>query len=192
MQVGEARLAPPSCTSGTRQVHPREPDRMTRIRTSPERILPGGPRIHERTCWLRVRKRSSRGNPRSCETSQPAFYFEGMRLPNGDRAVVDIQKLSDYCLNPVSPRGRHKARVFAAALGLRSADADFLRARLLEAARNGDAVEREVDRFGKRYTIDFAIKTDSGEATVRSGWIILHGKNVPRLTTCFVRTGKHE
>ncbi len=41
-----------------------------------------------------------------------------MKLPNGERAVVDIIKLQDYCLNPAHPRGQHKARVFAAALGL--------------------------------------------------------------------------
>lgn len=115
-----------------------------------------------------------------------------MRLPNGDQAIVDIQKLSEYCLNRSSPRGRHKARVFAAALGLRSADAAVLRARLLEAARNGDAVEGEVDMFGKRYTIDFAMRTDAGEAVVRSAWIVLHGNDVPRMTTCFVRTPEHE
>lgn len=37
-----------------------------------------------------------------------------MKLPNGDRAVVDIVKLTDYCLSTTHPRGRHKARVFAA------------------------------------------------------------------------------
>src|SRR5689334_17018962 len=115
-----------------------------------------------------------------------------MRLPNGAQAVVDIQKLSDYCLNPSSPRGRHKARVFAAALGLTSADAALLRARLLDAARNGDAVEGEVDMFGKRYRIDFAMSTKAGEAVVRSAWIVLHGTDVPRMTTCFVRTTEHE
>ena len=26
-----------------------------------------------------------------------------MKLPNGERAVVDIVKLSDYCLNPDHP-----------------------------------------------------------------------------------------
>ncbi len=29
-----------------------------------------------------------------------------MKLPNADRAVVEIEKLRDYCLNPVHPRGR--------------------------------------------------------------------------------------
>jgi hypothetical protein len=41
----------------------------------------------------------------------------GMKLPNGDQAVVDIAKLRDYCLNKDHLRGRHKARVFAAVLG---------------------------------------------------------------------------
>ncbi|WP_200235400.1 DUF6883 domain-containing protein [Thiohalocapsa halophila] len=41
-----------------------------------------------------------------------------MKLPNANQAVVDLEKLRGYCLNPAHPRGRHKARVFAAALGI--------------------------------------------------------------------------
>jgi Domain of unknown function (DUF4926) len=33
-------------------------------------------------------------------------------LPNGDRAILDIRKLEDYCLSPSHPRGRHNTRVF--------------------------------------------------------------------------------
>ena len=55
-----------------------------------------------------------------------------MKLPNGDRAIVDIAKLRDYCLNPEHPRGKHKARVFAAALGFTVDDAEKLRAALGE------------------------------------------------------------
>ncbi|MFM9965249.1 MAG: hypothetical protein ACKV2Q_29005 [Planctomycetaceae bacterium] len=32
-------------------------------------------------------------------------------LPNGDNAVVEIEKLANYCLNPEHPRDRNKARV---------------------------------------------------------------------------------
>ncbi|MEW6297295.1 MAG: DUF6883 domain-containing protein [Thermodesulfobacteriota bacterium] len=110
-----------------------------------------------------------------------------MRLPNGERAIVDLRKLRDYCLNPDSPRGRHKARVFAAALGITAADASKLRAKLLEIARTGEAQRGELDLYGQRYTIDFEMETQVGKATVRSGWIILHGKTVPRLTTCYVK-----
>ena len=40
-----------------------------------------------------------------------------MRLPNGDRAVVDVRKVRDYCLSAEHPRGQHKARVFKRAWG---------------------------------------------------------------------------
>ena len=113
-----------------------------------------------------------------------------MLLPNGNNAIVDIRKLRDYCLNPDSPRGGTKARVFAAALGLTAADALKLRAQLLEIARTGEAQLGERDRYGQRYTIDFEIETDIGKATVRSGWIILHNEAAPRLTTCYVRRRK--
>jgi hypothetical protein len=63
-----------------------------------------------------------------------------MRLPNGERAVVATEKLRDYCLNPAHTRGRHKARVFAAALGWTADDAGRLRDVLLAAAREKDAV----------------------------------------------------
>ena len=50
-----------------------------------------------------------------------------MRLPGGDAAIVDLDKLTGYCLNPDHPRGKHKARVFAATLGLTSEHAVILR-----------------------------------------------------------------
>ena len=31
------------------------------------------------------------------------------RLPNAERAVVDVEKLRSYCLNLGHPRGQHKA-----------------------------------------------------------------------------------
>lgn len=113
-----------------------------------------------------------------------------MRLPNGERAIVDVRKLRDYCLNPDSPRGRHKARVFAAALGLAAEDAPKLQAKLREIARTGDAMRGEVDLYGQRYTIDFEMVTEVGKAIIRSGWIVLRGKTAPRLTTCYVKKRK--
>jgi Domain of unknown function (DUF6883) len=113
-----------------------------------------------------------------------------MLLPKGERAIVDLRKLRDYCLNLDSPRGRHKARVFAAALGITVADAPKLRAKLLEVARIGEAQRGELDLYGQRYTIDFEMKTEVGKATVRSGWIVLHDKAAPRLTTCHVKKRK--
>ncbi len=62
----------------------------------------------------------------SLSADDPVRSFE-MRLPRGERATVDFVKLRDYCLNPLHPRGRHKARGFASVLGLKRADAGFLR-----------------------------------------------------------------
>ncbi len=91
-----------------------------------------------------------------------------MRLPNGKRAIVDIRKLSECCLSPDSPRGQHKARVFAAALGLTAADAPKLRSKLLETALTEEAKQGEVDAYGQRYTMNFTMVTSVGTATIRS------------------------
>jgi hypothetical protein len=58
-----------------------------------------------------------------------------MTIPHADHAVVDIRKLHDYCLNPLHDEGKHKARVFAAALGMTGADAERLRDILLQASQ---------------------------------------------------------
>jgi hypothetical protein len=47
-----------------------------------------------------------------------------MKLPYAESAIVDVRKLRDYCLSAAHPRGKHKARVFASALGLTAEDSD--------------------------------------------------------------------
>jgi hypothetical protein len=108
------------------------------------------------------------------------------KLPNAENAIVEVRKLRDYCLSPDHPRGRHKARVFASALGLTAEDAEEVREALLSAALSGEADPAQEDEFGKRYVLDFEMKTGAGTATVRSGWIVRRGEDVPRLTSCFV------
>jgi len=60
-------------------------------------------------------------------------------MPSGDAAIVDVQKLTDYCLNREHDRGKHKARVFAK-LGFTVESAEELRAALLNAAATGNAL----------------------------------------------------
>jgi hypothetical protein len=109
-----------------------------------------------------------------------------MKLPGAEQAVVDAYKLRDYCLNPVHPHGRHKARVFAAALGIAQADAAFLKQRLLEAALTCNAKPGQADQYGRRYIVDFECNRGNRRATIRSGWIVRRGESFPRLTTCYV------
>lgn len=108
-------------------------------------------------------------------------------LPNPDRAIVEIAKLRDYCLNPNHQDGKHKARVFASALGIRVPEADWLRDRLLLAAKNEEAIIIGGNRFGTLYVLDFLVTTSFGSATVRSGWIVRFSEDFARLTTCYVK-----
>lgn len=55
-----------------------------------------------------------------------------MKLPSPERAVVDIRKLGEYCLNAEHPRGQHKARVFKSALGWTADQAEDVRRKLLD------------------------------------------------------------
>jgi hypothetical protein len=110
-----------------------------------------------------------------------------MLLPYSDQTIVDIVKLQEYCLSPTHPRGRHKARVFAAVLGLTADNADLLRDALLQAARTEDATQADQDEFGQRYIIDFQMQGPQGTAIVRSAWIVRTGEQFPRLTSCYVR-----
>jgi hypothetical protein len=109
-----------------------------------------------------------------------------LKLPNADRAFVDVAKLRDYCLSPTHPVGKHKARVFASVLGLTDADAAELRLALLEAARTLDVVTGEQDDYGQRYTLDLILAGPAGQATVRSTWIVRAGEDFARLTSCYV------
>ncbi len=110
-----------------------------------------------------------------------------MRLPNGENAIVDTRKLTEYCLNVDDPRRRHKARVFASALGITVLNADELQAKLLDIARTTEsAVAGENDSYGRRYVVDFEWTTAAGTAPVRSTWIVLNNEDTPRLTSCYV------
>jgi uncharacterized protein DUF6883 len=109
-----------------------------------------------------------------------------MQLPNGDRAVVEINKLRDYCLNQTHPRGRHKARVFESALGLTHQDAPRLRALLLEAARTTEIELGERDSYGQRYILNLPMTGPLRTVTIRSCWIVLTAEDIPRLTSCWV------
>jgi hypothetical protein len=109
-----------------------------------------------------------------------------MKLPNAERAFVDIEKLQGYCLNPFHIRGKHKARIFSSTLGLTLDDAEKLRETLLEAAKNSEAAAGVEDQYGKRYIIDFLMTTAKGQAEIRSTWIILKHEDFPRLTSCYI------
>ncbi len=97
-----------------------------------------------------------------------------------------MRKLRGYCLSLEHPRGRHKARIFASALGLTAENSEELRQALLSAAVSEEATPVEEDEYGQRYMLDFEMNTETGSATVRSGWIVRSGEDFPRFTSCWV------
>lgn len=113
-----------------------------------------------------------------------------MKIPNVKRAVVDIRKLRDYCLNPQHNRGKHKARLFTSLLGMSANDAEELRNALLEVVKTQDAQLGETDTYGQRYTLDFTLNWRGRQARIRSAWIIETGSDIPKLTTAFSLTGQ--
>jgi len=109
-----------------------------------------------------------------------------VKLPSSEAPIVDLAKLTEYCLNPEHARGKHKARVFAR-LGFTRENAEDLRAALLNAASTEDARAGEADQHGDRYVIEFEIKGPKAAGIIRSVWIVRRGERAPRLTSCFVK-----
>ncbi|MBD2149022.1 hypothetical protein H6F44_02610 [Pseudanabaena sp. FACHB-1277] len=108
-----------------------------------------------------------------------------MLIPNTNNAIVDIRKLRDYCLNLEHDDGKHKARLFSSILGMKAENAEELRLILLEVIKTHEAKLGRSDRFRQRYTVDCEITWQNRNATLRSGWIIEHSSNIPKLTTCY-------
>jgi hypothetical protein len=109
-----------------------------------------------------------------------------MGLPKAHSATLDLRKLTHYCLSDDHPLGRHKARVFKAALGIVAADAGWLRNEILRGILDAPAVEIENDRFGSRYRVDLQLKRQDREAVVRTIWLATAPDGRPRFITCWI------
>ena len=90
-------------------------------------------------------------------------------------------------LNPLHPQGKHKAWMFESRLGITLGNADILRRALLETAAGSSQAESRGDNgFGEVWVVSFPLSTAKGSTTVISAWIIRHGEDFPRLTTCCI------
>jgi hypothetical protein len=106
-------------------------------------------------------------------------------LPNADKAVVDIRKLRDYSLNRDHSTGKDKARLFSSILGMNAENAEELRQIILEQVKIQEVSLNRYDEHGQRYTLDFTLEWQNRSATIRTGWIIKSGSDIPRLTSCY-------
>jgi len=89
-------------------------------------------------------------------------------LPNADKAIVPLEKLRGHSLDSSHPVGKHKARVFASALGMTGEDAPRLREMILQAVLTNEAVEARTNEHGTHYAVDFQKLGLKGEVTIRT------------------------
>jgi hypothetical protein len=109
-----------------------------------------------------------------------------MRLPRVEEARIPTDKLVRYALDPDHPRGRHKARVFASALGIRKQDWRYLHDQILEALATSPVRSTRITPFGVAYEVVISIDGLNGAThPVVTTWII-ESEGPPRLTSTWV------
>ena len=109
-------------------------------------------------------------------------------LPNFGNAAVPIEKIRDYALDPTHPTGKHKARVFEAALGFRKEHSDVL-ARLIKVSLSrAPAVRGGKDQHGEKWTTYHEIVgANSQTAVVTVAWICRTERPTdPMLISCYI------
>lgn len=110
-----------------------------------------------------------------------------MKLPNGDRAEISMQKLVGYCLNPEHHSGKHKARVFKSRLGLEAENAEQLRELIQNAAIEGEVVKQDPTDFAIQYKVDWTVPETDG-VQLRTIWEIPPENENPRLVSAFIKS----
>jgi hypothetical protein len=76
--------------------------------------------------------------------------------------------------------------VFRSALGWTAEKAEDVRHRLLEAVLVQDTAFLGADDYGQRYAVDFPVQGLDAIVTIRSLWIMRHGEDFLRFTSCYV------
>ncbi len=107
------------------------------------------------------------------------------KLPNGEKAIIPVEKLVDYCLNPQHARGKDKARVFASALGITRNSANQLLVLVRQAAIGGEVTKETITAFGRYYRVDWRIPLHAG-VVLRTVWEIAVETEIPRLVSAFI------
>jgi hypothetical protein len=109
-------------------------------------------------------------------------------LPYYGNAVVPIEKVRDYALDATHQSGKHKARVFEAALGFRQEHSDIL-ARLIKVSLSrAPAVRGAKDDHGERWTTYHEIVgANARTAVVTVAWICRTERPTePMLISCYI------
>lgn len=110
-----------------------------------------------------------------------------MKLPNGDKAIIDERKIREYLLSTSHPVGRFKAKFFAG-IGLGPEDWRSLAAAMIQIAMDGEARLVEQNQHGRKFLVVGTLAGAGGRsAEVVSVWIVRSGDDIPRLVTVYPR-----
>lgn len=109
-----------------------------------------------------------------------------MNLPNGDRAIISIEKLTGYCLNFNHSKGKHKARVFKAILNITIDNVDQLYTLIQQAAIEGEIIQQDQTPQGQIFKVDWEIP-NTDRRQLRTTWEIATDSDRPRLITAFIK-----
>ena len=108
-----------------------------------------------------------------------------MKLLDGNRAEISRQKLIGYCLNSNHSRGKHKAKVFASALGITADNVDDLYHLIQAAAIEGEVIQQNTTEFGQQFKVDWMIP-NTNQIKLRTIWEINTTNSNPRLISAFI------
>lgn len=108
-----------------------------------------------------------------------------MVLPNYDKAVIPIEKFTQYAPNP--EKDKNKAEAFEKALGYNLNNAEGLIKNIRNNLNKYNAVEKDDKGFGKRYEVLMTLIEENKKiANVKTAWIIDNKTEETRLTSAYV------
>ena len=106
-----------------------------------------------------------------------------MKIPNGDRAIIDKSKLTDYALNINHDRGGPKAKKLIR-YGYSPDNWQQLELDIRKYHLTADIRIEKATRYGTRYEIRAALLAPINKPLyVRTIWQIDNGTDLPRLIT---------
>ncbi len=115
--------------------------------------------------------------------------MDELSLPRAEDAVIPEDKLRDYALNPEHPTGRHKARVFASALGISRDDWRYLRDEIAGKLPTARVSAVRESPYGFLYDLPMLLEGRNGATEeVITAWFVSKHQAAPRLVSAYVNT----
>jgi hypothetical protein len=102
--------------------------------------------------------------------------------------IIDTRKLTDYALDPESPKGKDKAIMFQRHLGYNKENYQILLDQINTLILDSEAIPQSKDQFGTRYQVDLEIQGIEAQQIeiVRTGWLIAPNSQQAKLTTLYI------